>query len=451
MKSRLNYREPASQSSPLGFALFLALNAVLLIRPQEWIPGLQIPFYEILIIGSVLTCFRGLARQLDTRSLGAAPVSVCVLGMFAAIVMSHVAHLWAAGAYASGMPFLKILLYYFLLLVTVDTPKRLRTTMCGFVLSLGVVTLLAILQYSELIDMPGWAVIEDRRFDSETGTATIHRRMVGAGIFNDPNDLALILVVGMAAGLYLLLTPGQGIVRIFWLALLGLFGFGLTLTYSRGGFIALLAGVAVLFQARFGWRKAVSLVAVIFPMLLALFGGRQTDISGSLESDTGQGRIQIWQEGLELFRREPLVGIGADKYAERVTHVAHNSFLQCYTELGLFGGTFFLGAFCSAALSLMRLGRQPWRTSPEVIRLRPYVMAMVGAYAAGNLSLSRSYVLPTYLVLGMAAAYIRIAAGRNPVLRFDRYLVAGLGLATAVVLLILHVVVRLSVTQGLDL
>ena len=35
-------------------------------------------------------------------------------------------------------------------------------------------------------------------------------------------------------------------------------------------------------------------------------------------------------------------------------------------------------------------------------------MAMLGCYACGILTLSRPYVPPTYLVLGLAAAYFRL-------------------------------------------
>ena len=67
----------------------------------------------------------------------------------------------------------------------------------------------------------------------------------------------------------------------------------------------------------------------------------------SISSDegTGQARIQLWSDGLDIFRYSPVIGIGMDNYRQFSNHVAHQSFIHCFTELGLIGGTLFLGAF----------------------------------------------------------------------------------------------------------
>ena len=179
------------------------------------------------------------------------------------------------------------------------------------------------------------------------------------------------------------------------------------LTHSRGGFLGMLAALVVLLAARFG-RKALPLGLVVMPAVFVLFAGRQTNIS--LGNGTGQTRVQLWHEGMILFTGRPVFGIGSERYAEYAGHVAHNSFIHCYTELGLLGGTFFLGAFYLAAWSLVRLGGKGVPpVSPELARLRPYVLAIVVGYAGGLMSLSCPYYIPTYTVLGLASVYIRLA------------------------------------------
>jgi hypothetical protein len=42
--------------------------------------------------------------------------------------------------------------------------------------------------------------------------------------------------------------------------------------------------------------------------------------------------------------------------------------------------------------------------------LFPFVVALVVAYSVSMLSLSRCYVVPTYLIAGVAACYLRLAA-----------------------------------------
>src|SRR5262249_29489103 len=139
---------------------------------------------------------------------------------------------------------------------------------------------------------------------------------------------------------------------------------------------------------------------------------------------TGSTRVQLWYEGLTLFVRRPLFGIGSGRYDEYVGHVAHNSFIHCYTELGLVGGTLFLGAFYLAAWPLVRLGRpqmRPGAVGPELRKLRPYVLAIVAGYAGGLMSLSCPYTIPTYTVLGLSAVYLGLAEVelRVPVARLN--------------------------------
>ena len=67
----------------------------------------------------------------------------------------------------------------------------------------------------------------------------------------------------------------------------------------------------------------------------------------SADEGTGQARIQLWSDGLMFFQQSPLFGIGMENYRQFSRHVAHNSFIHCFAELGLLGGTLFLGASTS--------------------------------------------------------------------------------------------------------
>ena len=100
--------------------------------------------------------------------------------------------------------------------------------------------------------------------------------------------------------------------------------------------------------------------------------------------------------------------------------MAHNSFVHAFTELGFFGGALFLGAFTAALVMLYRLRNdchsecECWRESTrELKRMLPYVTAMLVGFAVSMFSLSRNYFVPTYLVLGLATAYVQIATGQT--------------------------------------
>ena len=133
----------------------------------------------------------------------------------------------------------------------------------------------------------------------------------------------------------------------------------------------------------------------------------------ALHAGTGQSRIQAWSDSLTVFRQYPFFGLGEGLLTDQYGEVAHNSFLHCYAELGMFGGTAFLACFLAAGLGLWSLRnecRNP--TAPdgipgefrELAHLRVFVFAALAAYSAGMLTLSRQFVAPTYLILGLAAA-----------------------------------------------
>jgi hypothetical protein len=434
----------------VDFFLFLLVNATLFIRPAEVVPALiGLPIYNVLIVACLVVSFGSVLGQLNGRSLHENPLTACVVGLLLAVMLSHLAHAQLRLAWDSAGEFAKVVLYYLLLVAILDSPTRLSRFLTCLVLFTLVLTALALIQYHGLADIPAIEVLQRREIDEETGTVMILPQLQSTGIYNDPNDLCLILLVGMGICLYRLGDRRSGLFRAVWLAPFGLFLYALVLTRSRGGFLALLAAVVALFQARFGWRKAIPLVLVALPVAFVIFAGRQTNIDPNEES--AQSRIQLWAEGLALLRQSPLFGIGQNQYVEETLLVAHNSFVHGFTELGLFGGTLFLGAFHYALTTLYRLDIRPGGSAdPELARLRPYLLAIIVAYSTGMLTLSRTYIVPTYMVLGLVTVYLRLAAGKDAeaVPRLDHRLVGRFAAASACFLIGTKVFVTIFARWG---
>jgi O-antigen ligase len=437
----------AARSLCVEFALFIVVSAALFIRPGEVVPALLgLPVYEVPLVAALLVAAPRVLRQLQPAALRRQPITACVLALLPAVVLSHLPHLFLWGMKNSGILFAKVVLFYLVMVAVVNTPSRLRRLLVALAAFALVLTAIALLQYHEVIEVPSLTTLRQGELD-ENGEVVFIARLRSTGIYNDPNDLGQMLVAGALISLCGLGALGPRHLRPLWLGPLALFGYALVLTHSRGAFLALLAGLTVLFRARFGWRRAVVLVTLTLPVLFVLASGRQADLSTS--GGTSQDRIQLWSQGLDLLRQSPLLGTGMGTYEDHCDLVAHNSYVHCFTELGLLGGALFLGAFLAAILTLRRAG-EATAADPRLERLRPYLLAIVTAYAVGLFSLSRPYTVSTYVFFGLAAVYGRLAFRTQapPGLRLDACFARRLALASATFLVGIYFFVRTFARWG---
>jgi hypothetical protein len=399
----------------MGYYLFVLLNAILLIRPEELLPEIAgLRLYLIVICLCLLTSGHRILALLQPAELANRPITVCVLGLLAAVVVSNLVRGRLDLVSNYGGEFGKVVLYYLLLVATIDTPERMRGFLAWIVGFVSALAALALLQYHHVIDIEALTALERRQYDPETGDVIYMPQLRASGIYNDPNDLCLILVTGSICALYRAATTSTLVGSAAWLAPVGVFGYALVLTKSRGGMLGLLVALLVWSYGYFGRKKTLFGALVLLPVMVALAGGsRQADINLD-QDDTAYARLTHWSDGLVALMRNPVTGIGAGEYVEVASgHVAHNSFIHTFVETGLFGGTLFLGAFYLAVLGL-RSADPEREQDPTLARLTPFVLAIVVGYAGGVFSLSRGYVVPTYLVIGLAAAYLRMAHPTPP-------------------------------------
>ena len=432
----------------MGFYLFLLLNGVLFLRPEELVPsiaGLQIYYWVICI--NLIVCAPAILNQLSMKELVKNPVTICVLGVLLTIMTSHLARFDLWNARMGAFDFLKVVLYFLLLMAVVNSKQRLLWFLTAVVVFTLAINTLAVLQYHGKIHIEALTVLMENDIDENTGERLAIPRMRATGIFNDPNDLSMIIVAGVmlcSAGLF---APKLGSARFAIIAPIGFLLYALTLTQSRGGFLALLAGGGTIFYLRFGWKNALLAGAVTVPVLLAI-GSRQTDLAGAMAGGTGDARAELWSESLQLFKQSPIFGIGYNGYGEVPMQVAHNSYVHATTELGFFGGVFFLGVFAISAFTLWRLSRQQKQiTDPTLRQLMPFICALLVAYCVSMFSLSRCYVLPTYLVAGVAASFVRLAAplAQLKLPSFNSYVIQRLAVAEVGMIALTYVFIKVAI------
>ncbi len=438
----------------LRFALFVILNLVLFLRPTDMFQTEEssgeetAKLYEWVIIATTLASVGPLLRELRPSTLAAKPISLFVLGMLVAVVLSHLSNGQAGQAVASGVKFAKLALYYLLVVANLDTPVKFRLFLLAVGGAMAVQVTFGLLQYFGAIDLPAFKVFAQNEYNPTTGELTVLPRLCGCGIFHDPNDLCVLLAVCSVVCLSVLFDTRLGAVRLLSVIPLVAFVAAVPLTHSRGGLLALFAAFASLVVSAIGFRRGLLLLVVGGPLVLLALGGRMTRFEVENVDDTSQHRIRLWSDGLSQIPSHPLFGIGQGNYVDLAGLSAHNSYVEAFTELGGVGGFCFVSAFAYGLWTLHRCGRRAeFVAAGSLNRFRPFGTAMLVALGVGLYSLSRLYTQPTYTVFGIAAAYFGLIGERVPGLvpPLTWKLTAGLAAVAGVVPLALYLFVNSTV------
>jgi len=404
------------------FCLLLFVSAIY-VRPGELVGSeAGIPFVEILALVSAVVAM--LAYLREPRPWISVPHDRFILGFWLAIVVSNLASGWMGGALKGFVEFFKIAFYYFLMRFAVREPRHLRGLL---LLLIGLNLFQAAYGLLQLQTGHGLGGLE------------LHRdgRIRSLGIFNDPNDLALALVMAVP----LLLT---GIVdhdvprgrRLLGLTALVPILLAIQYTVSRGALVGLAVIVVVFSAQRFGLVRGGPVASLGLVLLLLTWGpgravepddeGPQPLLSASLEDTTtgleqfspeensSRGRVEAWSEGLTMLTSHPLFGVGYSRFTDYNELVAHNSFIHTFAELGL------LGAFFGVGLVYWYFKGLRQRTDEASLRRWASALTLsgIGFFTMASF-LSRQYDFVLYTLLGLGACHAAIAQSLDP----DRRLV----------------------------
>jgi len=413
---------------------------MLFVRPQEWVPLLLNQRLMKWVIGAALVSWLGSLMHSNWR-LRDAPQNWLMLGLFFAILMSHVAHAYLAATIAAFLDFGKIVLLYLLIVSLVTSLKRAKGLVLAMVIGCLFMSAWGIWQ-AHSPEHYGFAGYGDPYYRAveqpivqPDGQESVIWRVRALGIFRDPNDLSLMLVAVLP---FLFATVLSGaasrMARFLSLAAAGPMLYCIYLTNSRGGWLALAVMVVAFFYIYIPSRKlGLALAGVTCIAVLALGPSRMATVSS--DEGSARGRLSAWGEGNRMLKSSPLFGVGKDMYGDFSEHgrVAHNSFVHCWAELGLFGYFFWLGMVISTAKdgwALSRtqppneavaelsnsgtVGREKVPTaeareeSAELRRMGRAALAGLVGFMAAALFLSRTYVIPLYVMFALVAALRQI-------------------------------------------
>jgi hypothetical protein len=348
----------------------------------------------------------------DPRSLGVPQVPLMV-GLFFMICASRMLNGWLGGGYDALLEFSVQFVSFILILVSANGEGKIRwlgASVAFVAIYYGVRGMLAL---SFGVDTDKF-VLQQGAGEVAGGTQEFVYRTRGLGVLEDPNDLAQVLLTAMP--FVWMLWRRRSFARNLFLVVLptAFLLFAVYQTASRGSLIGLFVLTSLLLKDKIGLGgPLVGAGFAAFLILVVGFGGGRTY---SATSGSGGGRLELWSDSIGLFKESPIWGIGFNTITSRMPLTSHNSWVLCFTELGVIGFFFWVGLLVVTVLQLRRIIalKKQVPDAEGLAKLANAILLALSAWMATAWFLSRTYSISFYILLGMAAATWGEAKRRFP-------------------------------------
>ncbi|MDD5633664.1 MAG: O-antigen ligase family protein [Candidatus Omnitrophica bacterium] len=376
------------------------------VRPQEWVSLLNgLNLIDFIAAITILVTFMGIATK--KNEIPRVPENFLMLGFFVATLMSQIVPAYFAGFLYTFDTMYKTCIFYFLIVIIVRSASEFRALAWTIILCATFMAISGFLQHYR-----GYGFAGLLPWTGEDGTGI--PRIIGYGIFGDPNDLALLFVISFPFVLTFLFERR----RIFSRVIAGIFGAlivgAIWFTNSRGGLLAFVVSIFVYFALRF---KKVKWMIVSLICLIVIMNFLPSRMLSGIFDPSSQERLFFWAEGNLMLKENPLFGVGFQRFVEFSPRPAHNSFVNCYAELGLFGYFFWMGLIY---MELIGLSKSKFYMTKEqegydefLFQIKNAVLAGIIGYLTCGAFLTRTYDLPLFLLIAMGAKVRYVATNRK--------------------------------------
>ncbi|HEY2040538.1 MAG TPA: O-antigen ligase family protein [Edaphobacter sp.] len=306
--------------------LFLTLLYILTayIGPEIlWGP---IAEFHIEIILATLALIASLPKIQESK-IFAMPQTFALVGMVIAVFCSMVMTGWLGSIMPAVLGFIPNAFTFFLVVVNFKTKRHLQL----LVFTLFFVSAYTIFRGYNALRVQDYANPYLMPQGAEEGG--YFYRLRGMAFINDPNDFAQVMVSLIPCMFFFWKKGSLPRNILFVLIPVGWLVFGMFLTHSRGGIIALLAVILFGSRRKIGTIPATIIAAGFFALttVVGWSGGRDVSV------EAGSGRMEAWAVGIDLLKSHPIFGVGFARFGEYFFITAHNTVVVCAAELGMFG------------------------------------------------------------------------------------------------------------------
>jgi O-antigen ligase len=294
-------------------------------------------------------------------------------------------------SYARIKTYAQLFLLVFVVFQWITDEKKLQFMLEAFVLGCWIAVLSTIQNYY-LNGANGW------------------ERSAASG-FN-PNDIAMIIVLGMPIAWYLGL---KGKALRTWIYRIYPFvaPVAVALTASRSGLLIMIVAMSFIF-ATF-WTMSIHNKTIFAAACLAAFIAffyvtpaesiaRWSTIGSEITHGSLNSRLYIWEIGLKVAARNPLLGVGAGAFRIGVERqlgspmAPHNVYLSILVEQGVIGLTLFLTL----------LGVFMWKIFQIKGLERLFLFFLLGMWMLSAMSLNWEWRKQTWVLFTLIFAHIEI-------------------------------------------
>lgn len=389
----------------MTFFLILISIVLILIRPQDYIPGLQdSSIVNFALIATSLSWAAGLRQKLDFPQV---PILLAFVGCMAISVLKSDG---AGDVWDDLMKFFPSVMLFIFIATIATSQSRITTIMDLIAVCAFIIAIHSIQQYKNGVGWTGLEVLIEHDI----------KRIRYLGIFNDPNDLGLLLVTSLPIIFYWLEKAGSVPAKIIYLCVLGVLLYGIYLTNSRGSMMATGAILLLIFWRRYGSMKALILGGVGVSAALGVSSRLSTLEVGE---ESAWERVYAWDEGIYMMLDSPLFGVGYQNFDQLYYLTAHNSLILVLAETGLIGYTLwftFVGSIFYLLWTIINLQKlisiedmsidevESWQ---EYQRIGWALFLSLIAYLITGFFLSQSYIVYVFIIYGVILGYYHL--GRN--------------------------------------
>lgn len=246
------------------------------------------------------------------------------------------------------------------------------------------------------------------------GFANMHSvdgRVRYRGDLNDPNEVALVIAAGAISLVIAFMRRHRSPLFLFFAAAaIGLCVAAVILTKSRGGQVAMLLVFFVYMVRRYKLLALIPAGMLAVPVML--LGGRS---DAAAEMSTRE-RYEAWATGLNLFRANPIFGVGSGQFGEHHYLTAHNSFVLALAEMGFLGLVLFVAIIYVSVKSLV-VGLRALASHPGAQVAQVWGMALLGSLVAAIFSISTlsfTYKSVLWILFALVGAWTNCIRHHQP-------------------------------------